>query len=77
MRARERTKLRRAALERTLARTPHVVLESLTRQIAEALYGPTLDPDAEVGGADFVAAVSALLDEFGVRAAVMGAEHDS
>jgi len=77
MRESKRTKARRAALERALARMPRLCFEQLVLRIARELYGPTLDPDAEVEGADFVAAASALLDEYGVRAAVMGAECDS
>lgn len=77
MRTSKRIQLRRAALARVLARMPGQCLEELVRRIASELYGPTLDPDAAVEGADFVAAVSALLNEYGVRAAVMGAECDS
>jgi hypothetical protein len=62
---------RRSALQRKLQAASRKQLEDIAQQLTLALYGPALDPDEAVSGADFVDAMGALLVQAGVYAVVM------
>ena len=61
---------RHAALQRKLQAASRKQLEDIAQQLTLALYGPALNPDEDVSGADFVDAMGALLVRVGVYAVV-------
>lgn len=61
---------RDAALRGKLKAASREQLELAVLQLALELYGPELDPENDVSGADVVDAVSALLVRVGVYAAI-------